>query len=119
MALADRLQIDLSKLKEYLRIDFEHSDRELLDLVRVAKEQIENFLNNDFTSVGENGESVDLPIPFSVNLAAYQIIGQWYETRSNGVTEKNVGGISYRFNTKDFPLETLALLAPYRKWVGM
>lgn len=119
MALADRLKIDLPKLKDYLKIDFDDSDALLADLVKAAKDQVSLHLNNDFTEVGADGVLVEKPIPFSLNLAVYQIVGAWHETRSVGVTAKNVGGISYTVGGSKFPLETLALLAPYRKWVGM
>lgn len=117
MPIADRLKIDISKLKDYLKIEYSEDDSLLLDLVKVAKEQIDLFLNNDFVTVDEvSGNSVDLPIPFSLNLAVYQMVASWYETRSVGVTSKNVGGITYNLGT--MPIETQWLLYSLRKLVG-
>lgn len=117
MALADRLQIDLSRLKEFLRIDFDDSDRELLDFIRAAKEQIELFLNHDFTEIGPEGELVEKPIPFSISLALYRMIGAWYDNRTAGITHKNIGGVS--FNVSEIPYDARALLTSYRKLPGL
>lgn len=117
MPLTDRLEIDVTKTKEYLKIEYTEDDSLLSDLIKVAKEQVILFVNNDFTGLDENGELVDLPIPFSLNLAVYQMVGAWFETRSVGVTSKNVGGITYQLG--QIPIETYSLLYPYRKLVGL
>lgn len=117
MPLAERLKIDLPRLKSYLRVDYDEDDALLLDLAKAAKDQVDLFLNNDFMGHNELGELVELPIPFSISLAIYQMVGAWYETRQLGVTSKNIGGITYQLGQT--PIETINMLAPYRVLVGL
>lgn len=117
MPLSDRLKIDLTRLKGYLKIEYSDDDALLTDLSKMAKDQIELYLNNDFTELGDGGELVEKPIPLSLNLAVYQMVGAWYETRSLGVQSKSVGGVTYQLGQA--PIETIKILMPYRKLVGL
>lgn len=114
MPLADRIKIDIQALKDYLKIEYDQEDALLASLVTAAKEQSALYLNNDFT---DDGGTVLLPIPFSVNLAIYRMVGAWFDHRTAGIASKSVGGINYVIG--EMPTEAIALLQPYRKLAGL
>jgi Phage gp6-like head-tail connector protein len=117
MPLINRLIIDVQKLKEYLKIEYSEDDSLLFDLSKIAVEQISLFLNNDFEELNELGELVEKPIPLSLKIAVYQMVGSWYETRTIGAISKSVSGMARELGQP--PIETIRLLSPYRRLVGL
>jgi hypothetical protein len=116
VALAERLSVDLSALKGYLKIEHDADDMLLIDLIQSAKEQAAAFLNNDFVTMDENGVSVEQPIPFVVTLAVYRYVGYVYETRNYGLARVNAGGVTSDYGT--MPQEFYDMLAMYRRLGG-
>jgi hypothetical protein len=118
MSLKDRLTIELEEVKNYLKLDphDESEDAFLTDLINVAKEQADAYLNNDFNAY-ENGELKLLELPFSIKIACLKMIGTWYEIRTDAITSHTVAGFSVSFG--EIPLDAERLLHPYRKIVGL
>lgn len=108
--------LTLAEAKNYLRVEQDLDDPFISDLVTVAMEQADNFLQNDFKEQNEAGEWVDLPVPFSVKLACLKMIASWYETRSDDVTQINAGGVTTQLG--EMPWSAQRLLHPYKKLVG-
>ena len=83
--------IDLTAVKEYLRIDSDAEDGYLRILVLLSKEMCENYMR----------KSIPRRVPESIKLAQLLIIGYFYENREG---------------TKDgVPSAVFSLLDPYRK----
>jgi hypothetical protein len=112
----DRIKVDLSDLKDYLKIEYNEDDALLTSLVKTAKELAILYLNDDFTTEDSTGNTVELPIPFTVNLACYRMVANWYEHRVGGIKLKTVGGIQYQMS--EIPQDALSLLCMHRKNVG-
>lgn len=107
--------LTLEEVKGYMRIEHDLDDSFFGDLIAIAIEQSDNFLQNDFKSE-VNGEWVDLPIPFSCKLACLKMISSWYEVRSDDITQINAGGVTTQLG--EMPWDAMRLLHPYRKLVG-
>ena len=108
--------LTLAEAKKYLQLEQDQDDPFILDLITIAKEQADNFLQNDFKKQNEAGEWVDLPVPFSVKLACLKMIMSWYETRGDDITQINAGGVTTQLG--DMPWNAERLLYPYKKLVG-
>jgi uncharacterized phage protein (predicted DNA packaging) len=115
--LMERVNIDLGLLKQYLKIEHDYDDEILSELIEAAKEQVGLYLNTDFVGVGEDGESVEIPIPFSVTLAIKRLVGFWYENREAGIVSKQAGGITVQVGDY-IPQDILAMLVMYRRLAG-
>lgn len=97
--------ISIVEAKSYMRVEHALDDALIVDLVTAATEQVDAFLQNEFIEQDETGEWVNLPVPFSIKLAALKTAAYLYENR--GDTGK-----------EGIPGDALRLLYPYRKLVG-
>lgn len=106
-----------AEVKAYLRIDQDLDNDFLADLIKIAQEQADAFLQNEFKELDENGEWVDIPIPFSIKLGCLKMIASWYETKSDDTSGVNAGGVTLQLG--DIPWDAQRLMSPYRKLVGL
>lgn len=109
--------LSLEEVKNYLRVEHTLDDAFITDLMEIAKEQADHYLQNDFKELSETGEWVDAPVPFSVKLACFKTIASWYETRSDDITSINAGGVTVALG--EMPWDSIRLLQPYRRLVGL
>jgi uncharacterized phage protein (predicted DNA packaging) len=109
--------LTVAEIKAYLRIDQDLDDTFLADLIKVAQEQADNFLQNEFQEQNESGEWVDIPVPFSIKLACLKMIASWYETKSDDTSGVNAGGVTLQLG--EIPWDAKRLMRPYRKLVGL
>ena len=118
MKIIDKIDFyDLAEVKNYLRVTTNADDDYITDLMQIAKEQADSYLQNDFTEQNEAGEWVDTPIPFSCKLACLKMVASWYETRSDDITSINAGGVTVQLG--EMPWSAQRLLNPYRRLVGL
>lgn len=115
-AVQTRLEIDVTELKNYLRIEHIEDDNLLTDFIDMAKEQIDAYLQNEFTEIDENGVEVARAIPFSINLAVFKMVAAWYEHRTDGISSENVSGHNVQLG--EMPWNAIKILAPFKKLVG-
>jgi uncharacterized phage protein (predicted DNA packaging) len=106
-----------AEVKNYLRIDQDLDDDFLADLIKIAQEQADAYLQNEFKEQNESGEWVDIPVPFSIKLGCLKMIASWYETRSDDTNGVNAGGVTLQLG--DIPWDAQRLMNPYRKLVGL
>jgi uncharacterized phage protein (predicted DNA packaging) len=111
---ADFLTVE--ETKQYLKVEHTKEDDFIKDLIEIAKEQADSFLQNEFKEL-KDGEWVDLPIPFSIKLACLKMIAAWFETRGDEITSINAGGVTIELG--DMPWDSVRLLYPYKKLVGL
>jgi uncharacterized phage protein (predicted DNA packaging) len=107
----------LDEVKAYLRVSHTADDGFISDLMEIAKEQADAFMQNDFTAENDTGEWVDTPVPFSVKLACFKMVASWYETKSDDITSINAGGVTVQLG--DMPWSSKRLLYPYKRLVGL
>lgn len=69
--------LDLSTVKEYLRVDFTEDDQMISIMIYAAKSFIQSYLNRKFTEWTDAG----LEIPDEFTIACLAIVAHWYETR--------------------------------------
>lgn len=98
-------QLTLDQIKNWLKIENDLENLLLIDLKEVAIHEAFNFMQNDFSEVGESGELVNIPIPFNVKTACFMIIAYLYENRGEIQTA--------------LPLNSMRLLTPYKRVVGL
>lgn len=112
MPLVERLTGELSPelltiemVKAWLKIEHNLEDLILENLRDYAVYEAYNFTQNDFEELNEEGELVNLPIPFNVKLACLLLISYMYEHRGDDVSP--------------MPIPVVKLLYPYKKLVGL
>jgi uncharacterized phage protein (predicted DNA packaging) len=108
--------ITAEEAKRYIKVEHDQEDGFIKELITIAQEQADNFLQNEFREQ-KDGEWVDLPIPFSIKLACLKMIAAWYETRGDDVSRINAGGVTIELG--DIPWDSARLLYPYKKLVGL
>lgn len=92
-------QLDLAFVKNYLKIDFDDDDNELLLYIRAAQSFLLNQINIDIELIDEKPDIV---------IAALLIISHFYE-------HKSILSPGSKFNNNiDFVLEQI--LIQYREW---
>jgi uncharacterized phage protein (predicted DNA packaging) len=118
MALVDRLAnadspdyITLDRIKAWLRIEHNLDDDLLNNCRLVAVNEADNYTQNDFTHVDENGNTVDDPIPFNMTLGCMMYISYLYENRGNVTFEYGSG--------TPLTITYIKLWTPYKKLVGL
>lgn len=111
-AVFDRLLIGLPETKNYLRVEHTEDDALISDLIDVAKEQIDAFLQNDFIDTEGNA----IGIPLSIKIAAFKMVASWYEARRDDVTNENAGGHSVAVG--EIPYDSKKMLFKFKKLVG-
>lgn len=97
--------ITLQEIKDWLKIEHNLDDILLSNLRAVAVVEAYNFMQNDFEEENDLGELVILPIPFVIKIACLMSIAYLYENRGNEETS--------------LPLNSIRLLMPYKKLVGL
>lgn len=114
MPLVERLTTELSpdvitmaEIKAWLKIEHDIDDDILENLREFASYEAFNFMQNNFEETNENGELVNVPIPFNIKLACLLLIAHMYEHRGDDN------------NKNELPLNILKLLYPYKKLVGL
>jgi hypothetical protein len=118
MKLQDKADfLTLIDAKNYLKVEHDLDDAFITDLIEIAKEQADHYLQNEFEDLNDAGELVDQPIPFSCKLACLKMIASWYETRSDDITGINAGGVTISLG--EIPWNAIRLLQPYRRLVGL
>lgn len=109
--------ISLNEAKHYIKVEHDQDNDYITDLIAISIEQADLFLQNDFRKQDENGEWVDLPVPFSIKLACLKMIASWYETRTDDQPSVNAGGAVIQLG--EIPWDSQRLMYPYRKLVGL
>ena len=111
MGLIERLldeasteKLTLDQVKAWLKVEHELDNATLENLKEVAIYEAYNFMQNDFEEINEEGDLVDIPIPFNVKICALMFIAYLYENRGDLPTQ--------------LPLNCMRLLNPYKKLVG-
>lgn len=72
--LKDSLSLDLEDVKKYLRVEFDHDNRLIENLIASALEFVDHELNRRW----EPGK-----VPAPIKIAVLQIIAWWYENRGD------------------------------------
>jgi hypothetical protein len=83
--------LQLSDVKEFLKVDNNLEDRYISLLILLSKEMCANYLRV---------EELPIELPMAVNQACLLVIGHFYEKRND---------------TEPIPQVVYSLLAPYRK----
>jgi len=111
MALIERLldeasteKLTLDQVKAWLKVEYILDDAILENLKEVAIYEAYNFMQNDFEEITDEGDLVDIPIPFNVKVCCLMFIAYLYENRGDLATQ--------------MPLNCMRLLTPYKKLVG-
>ena len=111
----DRIVVSVEEMKSYLRIDNDLDNAMIQDLIISAKEQADNYMQNDFTTINETtGELVLTPIPLSVYRAIKGLVAYWYYNREDFVQNENAGTYQ-KGKAKDVPMNFYDTLWAYRK----
>jgi hypothetical protein len=111
----DRIVVSVEEMKDYLRIDNDLDNPMIEDFINGAKEQADNYMQNDFTTIDETtGELVLTPIPLSVYRAVKSLVAYWYYNREDFVSSENAGTYT-KGKAKDVPMNFYNLLWAYRK----
>jgi Phage gp6-like head-tail connector protein len=97
-------QITLTQIKNWLKVEHDLDNDLLNQLKEGVIHQAFNFMQYDFQEVNEQGELVDVPIPFTVKTACLMFIAYLYENRGD--------------NQTTMPLNCMKLLTPYKRLVG-
>lgn len=103
----DRILLSVKDMKHHLRLDpaFTDDDKLIEDFINVAKEQADNYMQNDFRKIADTGELVEMPIPFSVLKAIKGLVTHFYYNREDFVADGEI----------DVPMNFYDILWPYRK----
>lgn len=118
MALRERNLISTTTARRYLRVDDDAEDEIIATMIDAALDEIEGFLNHDFTHEDEAGEIVEDPVPPAVKVAALRALGSLYEWRDDETSQQKVGDeTSYR-GQYPVPHSAQKLLLSYRKPPG-
>lgn len=115
-AVKDRLILLLPEVKSYLRITHNEDDDLLNVLIEAAKEELDAHLQNEFTEEDEQGNVLNLDIPFKVRTAALKIIATLYEARRNDVIQESAGGHAVTMGV--IPLDAYKLIHSYVSYKG-
>jgi uncharacterized phage protein (predicted DNA packaging) len=107
MPFFDRVQaeIPLTKVKQWLKVEHDLENDLLEELKTLAINEAQNYMQNDFEEVDEQGELVLEPIPFNIILACLMLIAHLYENRGE--------------ESEHLPQQVYRLLTPYKKLVGL
>ena len=105
-AVYDRLTINLTEMKNYLRVSHEEDDELIIDLINAAKEDADNYLNNPF----EDADGEELDIPSTIKRWVMGRVARQYERRIEGLSSEGISGL----NTIAWGKEEYSGIALYR-----
>jgi len=89
-AVYDRLTINLTEMKNYLRVSHEEDDELIIDLINAAKEDADNYLNNPF----EDADGEELDIPSTIKRWVMGRVARQYERRIEGLSSEGISGLN-------------------------
>ena len=92
--------LDISFVKNYLRVDFEEDDLFIDMLITASQGFIQTYLNQKFTDFEE--------VPDELTIPALNLIAHWYENREI-TTDRGAHEILYSFS---------GILDMHRLWQG-
>jgi hypothetical protein len=111
----DRIVVSVDDMKHYLRVTGDLDNDLVLELLNAAKEEADNYMQNDFKKLDEEtGELVLLPIPFSVTRAIKSLVAYWYFNREDFIANENSGMVN-KSKSKDVPMNFYSSLWSHRK----
>jgi len=93
-------ELDISTVKNYLRIDHDLDDKLLVLMIESAKNYVQSFINRLYDDFEE--------VPTEFVIAALNLIAQWYENRTIQ-SESQAHEQLYSFS---------GLLLPHRSFLG-
>lgn len=102
MAIKNRMNITVYDAKNWLRIDHNHDDVLIDNILDGALDFVDSYLNNDFL----DADGYELPIPSEIRIAVLQLVAVWYENRTDTIQsysgQFNIRrGMSQTFGIKD------------------
>lgn len=107
-AIADRAGITLASAKTRLGVSGTAEDAEIQEIVDMALEAADNYVNNAFLDV----DGAELPIPAIVKRGVYKLVAMEYNAGLDGVEleAKSVkeGDVAITYNTWEERLELVS-----------
>jgi hypothetical protein len=110
-AVADRLDVPIETLRQYLKVDDDSDDLVISDLFESAKHEADQFLNNPF--LGADGEDQSIPPP--VRTWVLKRLARDYARREDGLASDSATGVG----STTWGAGEYTELWPYRKSPGM
>lgn len=110
-AVADRLDVPIETLRQYVKMDDDSDDPVISDLFESAKHEADAFLNNPFL----DAEGNEQPVPPPVRTWVLKRMARDYVRREEGLASDSATGVG----STTWGASEYTELWPYRKSPGM